>query len=172
MSLRADTRRGYSLIELMVTIAISSLILFALAGVLLAASKGLVVVTDQARRQSEAGMALDRTAEILRNAVYPVTLVASSEVQFTDGRNPDETARIWLSGDRLMYDPDISESGDQRELARGIDDFEVGPDSDPLIGASALTLQISYNYQNFRDRFPEASRNATFVTSVFMRNTN
>ncbi|MBN1478575.1 hypothetical protein JXA47_17615 [Candidatus Sumerlaeota bacterium] len=172
MLLHADMRRGYSMVELMVTITISTLILFALAGVLLATSKGLVVVTDQARRQSQSGIALDRTAEILRNAVYPVTLVASSEVQFTDARNPDATARIWLSGDRLIYDPDMDESGDQRELARGIEDFEVGPDSNPLIGASALTLQISYNYQNFRDRFPEASRNATFVTSVFMRNTD
>jgi hypothetical protein len=174
---RADRRTGYSIIEVMIALTASALILIVLASVSITASKGLVVATDQARRQGQAGLAMDRVSEILRNAIFSetagvgVSFVASEEIQFTDVRTPAVRSRLWLNSDQqLMYMPSMSAPSTTHVLAEPVNGLEFSPDENPLVGASAIQVEISYNYQSFRDYDPERSRNATFVTSVFMRN--
>jgi hypothetical protein len=168
---RADRRFGLSTIELMIAMSVSSLILGTVGGVFVATARAVTVVNDQQQRQTEAGMALDRMSEILRNGVFPVNIVSTTEVRFVDARNPSDIASIWLDGQSVMYNPDIDDPDTAKELAGPVDGLEISVDPDPLIGGSALYLQISYNYMSFRDYYPDESRNATFVTSVFMRNT-
>jgi hypothetical protein len=154
----------------MVAVVISTMALGVVMATFVNTARAMTVVTDQTRRQMQAALALDRMVEILRNATYPATISSATEVRFTDVRHPGVIGRIWLSGESVMYDPDTSDLVAGTALAEPISGLTISPDPDPLIGASALQLQISYAYQNFREYFPNQSRNATFVTSVFLRN--
>jgi hypothetical protein len=172
-----------STIELMIAVSVASLIFVVLGSTMLLVARGMVVVNTQARRQAEAGMALDRITEILRNAEYNDLAVSGDglEIQFVDARTPANTSRIWVEDvtvdgevqERLIrYRPDISDTSETYELASLLASVEFTDLGDTVANGGALVgIGVAYTYQNFRDLFPEESRNAIFECSVFLRNT-
>ena len=171
-----------STIELMIAVSIASLIFIVLGTTMLLVARGMVVVNTQARRQAEAGMALDRITEILRNAEYDGLVVSNSglEVQFTDARTPAQTSRIWVEDvvvdgeiqERLIrYQPENG-SNPTYELASLLASVEFTDEGiNQANGGALVGIGVAYTYQNFRDLFPEESRNAIFECAVFLRNT-
>jgi type II secretory pathway pseudopilin PulG len=87
----ADRRRGMTLLEVLFASGMTVFILGSVVFISLASAKATLIVTEQGQRQSQAALALDRMAEILRNAQYPVNIVSATEVRFTDARNPSDT---------------------------------------------------------------------------------
>jgi len=166
----ADRRRGLTLLEVLFASGMTVFILGSVVFISLASAKATLIVIEQGQRQSQAALALDRMAEILRNAEYPVNIVSATEVRFTDARNPSDTGRIYFANGEIFHDPDLDTSGDERSIAKYVEGLVVEPNPDPLVGDSALQLSVSYNYQTYLDRFPDETGNAVFVTTVFMRN--
>lgn len=128
--IRRRSRRGLSLIEFMISVAIFSTIGLFVSFVSLALGRQAKDSLTQIPAQEQAY----RTADFIRNRLLPTqqgTIIISTDANTIEFRNPSNPQRSRLTFDaqkkQLVYDPNILVSGDESIWGRNVTGrFQVG----------------------------------------------
>jgi prepilin-type N-terminal cleavage/methylation domain-containing protein len=167
-----NSRRGFTLIEMIATIAVLGAISAAASSVILAAADGYLDASTRAQLHTESSIALDRIVREMRNVQIDggaASLAADLENVAADGLEWNGTHSLDLNGTTLEFD----DGGGAVPLLEDVDAFIVeafDEDNDPMV-SPLLTGAACDPIRRLRftitlDRFGTTE---TLRTKVFLR---
>lgn len=176
--------KGFTLTEILMVAFILSIVLGFMAYIISYSARSQAVLLSQLHNQQAAARALQVISDLLRNATEitsTVPFVNSSTIEFKSKEHPpDQISRIAKVGNNILYYPDITQPGNFRVLARGVERLEFTFPSDEFDtnlqptgnNIYMIIVRAVFKYRKFRGyNQTEAERlNGTFETRIFPRN--
>lgn len=161
---------GFSLMELIVALAIGSIVLTAVMNVFINGMQGTAKVTDRADASARARLTTDTISSLLQAAVCnnntaPITNATDSSITFTGALGAPEDAAIqyrvrWDSATKNVYEDTFASSGSVSSTDATLV-YPTTPTTTKLIGANMMpkggTTLFSY--------FPYDTRNGTMAAN-------
>lgn len=163
--------KGFTIVELMVAASIMLVIFGVVASTYLITQKLWRGGFTQVSLQSTGRVALDKIANNLRSATLASQLDNGNRIRFVIDPNrtyssisDDITCEYYISGTNIMYDPNITVSGDEITLLRNVSKESVIPFFQ-ISGSLAVVTFKAYKSDAFYGTYW-----SSLTTSIDMRN--
>jgi len=158
---------AYTFTELLVASTIALTVALAVVYIIVFVSKANAILIPQMSGQQASSRAMQVLSDLIRNAEYhTIVITGNTRIDFESLEDPGKTKRIDFTGSYIAYYPDVSNSGDFRILARGIETLSFS------LVDQMIEIKIIFKYRKYKGygKTEAEKLNGTFITRVFPRN--